>query len=36
LLTTCWDKDGELARESFMVEVQNGKQVVTTTVAAAK
>jgi len=36
LLTTCWDNDGEMARESFMVEVQNGKQVVTTTVAAAK
>ncbi len=34
LLTTSWDQDGELSRESFMVEVVDGKQVVTTTVAA--
>ncbi|MDE3080575.1 MAG: ABC transporter substrate-binding protein, partial [Paracoccaceae bacterium] len=34
LLTTSWDKTGELSRESFMTEVKNGKQVVIGTVPA--
>lgn len=34
LLTTSWDKDGELSRESFMTEVKGGKQVVIGTVPA--
>lgn len=34
LLDTCWDDTGELSRESFMIEVKDGKQVVTDTVAA--
>jgi len=34
LLTTSWDDTGEMARESFMTEVQNGKQVVIGTVPA--
>ncbi|MBV1703198.1 MAG: ABC transporter substrate-binding protein [Hyphomicrobiales bacterium] len=34
LLTTSWDKTGELSRESFMTEVKGGKQVITGTVPA--
>ncbi|MBI1220058.1 MAG: ABC transporter substrate-binding protein [Rhodobacteraceae bacterium] len=34
LLTTSWDKTGELSRESFMTEVKDGKQVVIGTVPA--
>ena len=34
LLTTSWDKNGELSRESFMTQVKNGKQVVIGTVPA--
>lgn len=34
LLTTSWDKTGELSRESFMTEVKGGKQVVIGTVPA--
>lgn len=34
LMTTSWDKTGELSRESFMTEVKNGKQVVIGTVPA--
>jgi branched-chain amino acid transport system substrate-binding protein len=34
LLTTSWDKNGELSRESFMTEVKGGKQVVIGTVPA--
>jgi branched-chain amino acid transport system substrate-binding protein len=34
LLTTSWDQNGELSRESFMTQVQNGKQVVIGTVPA--
>lgn len=34
LLTTSWDQNGELSRESFMTEVKGGKQVVIGTVPA--
>ena len=34
LMDTCWDENGELSRESFMVEVKDGKQVVVATVPA--
>jgi len=34
LLTTSWDKTGELGRESFMTKVEGGKQVVIGTVPA--
>lgn len=34
LLTTSWDKTGELSRESFMTEVKDGKQVIIGTVPA--
>ena len=34
LVTTSWDKDGELSRESFMTEVKDNKQVVIGTVPA--
>lgn len=34
LLTTGWDDTGEMARESFMTEVKDGKQVVIGTVPA--
>jgi branched-chain amino acid transport system substrate-binding protein len=34
LLTTSWDRNGELSRESFMTQVKNGKQVVIGTVPA--
>ncbi|AXS41556.1 ABC transporter substrate-binding protein [Breoghania sp. L-A4] len=34
LLTTSWDDTGEMARESFMTEVREGKQVVIGTVPA--
>ena len=34
LLTTSWDNNGELSRESFITEVKDGKQVVTGTVPA--
>jgi branched-chain amino acid transport system substrate-binding protein len=32
LLTTSWDQNGELSRESFMTQVKDGKQVATGTV----
>ena len=34
LLTTSWDQNGELSRESFMTQVKDGKQVVIGTVPA--
>ena len=34
LLTTAWDQNGELSRESFMTQVKDGKQVVIGTVPA--
>lgn len=34
LLTTSWDANGEMSRESFMTAVKDGKQVVVGTVAA--
>jgi branched-chain amino acid transport system substrate-binding protein len=34
LLTTSWDQNGELSRESFMTQVKDGKQVATGTVPA--
>ena len=34
LLTTSWDENGELSRESFMTQVKNGKQVVIGTAPA--
>ena len=34
LLTSGWDENGELSRESFMTEVKDGKQVVTGTLPA--
>jgi branched-chain amino acid transport system substrate-binding protein len=34
LLTTSWDKNGELSRESFMTRVKDGKQVVVGAVPA--
>ena len=34
LLTTSWDDNGELSRESFMTQVKDGKQVVIGTVPA--
>jgi branched-chain amino acid transport system substrate-binding protein len=34
LLTTSWDQNGELSRESFLTQVKNGKQVVIGTVPA--
>ncbi len=34
LMDTCWDDTGELSRDSFMVEVKDGKQVVVSTVPA--
>lgn len=34
LLDTCWDNTGEVSRSSFMIEVKDGKQVVSATVPA--
>lgn len=34
LLDTCWDKDGELSRPSFMVQVKDGKAGVISTLPA--
>jgi branched-chain amino acid transport system substrate-binding protein len=34
LLDTCWDDSGEMSRASFIMEVKDGKQVVTGTVPA--
>lgn len=34
LLTTSWDRNGELSRESFMTQVKDGKQVVIGTLPA--
>ena len=34
LLTTSWDENGELSRESFMTQVKDGKQIVIGTVPA--
>jgi len=34
LLTTSWDKTGELSRESFMTQVKGGKAVVIATIPA--
>lgn len=34
LLTTTWEKNGDILRESFMTQVKNGKQVVIGTVPA--
>lgn len=34
LMDVCWDDTGELSRASFMIGVEDGKQVITGTVPA--